>query len=573
MAVQGGKCLSHGARRRVCKWVGTDGEGCSKNAIVGGMCKKHHDLTEEANGLLAKIQFCMPVDGETKKTEASIPGAEAETNSLGVSLAQQRAAVEEKAPSSATDSSLSTLTSSASTLSLVSMSATKADFEPPTPPGNKRLSTKTVKKSNSKKHHHQRGLSVFDEMPIVDAIIRSSVSKEEALAEGDQDEVRDDEAAVTIRASDQTVDGIIAPVPQYQASQSVSNPEAMSLAPTPAAPVPVYEASASVSNPEGVTSAPTPSGLPPLYPKQHVSASPAPPSCMYPNKTPKPQVTFALGPASHAASASMSAVQSDDYFSPTLAIFEQMIETSQVMDGKSSSSRMSTPKLSPRIRPPYPEGENKDAAPIYQDGGAAPGSPSTTAVIRKVSSNNIVGQVQGQTQGQVADGSNGYSHYYPPAQAPEPYLPHPQYYQQAYPYGEQPPPQPYQYYPYPPPPPAQYQPYQHPPHEQDHAPRPIPDEDYLSRTVSHDVEDEHNRGYHPSHHHYPQPKNHHHQATMLSPHRRVTMASSHPVPETPSLNDVSMDPAVMVSGGSHAAGGKALLPKPRSGELEHLFIP
>ncbi|KAL7463748.1 hypothetical protein ACHAXS_004100 [Conticribra weissflogii] len=556
VAVQGGKCLSHGARRRVCKWLGTDGKGCNKNAIVGGMCKKHHDLAEEANGLLANLQICMPVDEEPKGIETRISDgrAAAAVESSGAPLERQSAAVQEKAPSSSeTDSSLSTLASTASTastLSLVSMTATKADFEPPTPPGKKREASKTNRNSTSKKHHHQRGLSVFDEMPIVDAIISSSVSKEEALVEEEREESRDDEGIATIRSSDETVDGIIAPVPEFQATVSASNLE-------------------------GVSSAPIPSGLPPLYPKQPISASPAPPSCLYPTKTPKPQVTFALGPASHAASASMSAALSDDYFSPTLAIFEQMIQASQVVDGKTFSSKLSTPKLSPRIRPPQPESESQDGALIYQDGGIAPapGSPSSTAVLRKVSSNNIVGQSQGQAPDKVVLENTVYYHYYPTEHAPEPYLPQPQYYQQAYPYGQQPPQQPYQYLPHPLPPPAQNPPYHQPPYEQHHGPRPIPDEDYLSRTVSHDVEDDHNRGYHYSHH-LQQPEHHHHQqATVLSPHRRVTIAYSHPVPETPALNDASMDPAVMVSGGSHAGGGKALLPKPRSGELEHLFIP
>ena len=40
VAVQGGKCISHGAKKRVCI-VGN----CNKQAILSGMCKKHHDVS------------------------------------------------------------------------------------------------------------------------------------------------------------------------------------------------------------------------------------------------------------------------------------------------------------------------------------------------------------------------------------------------------------------------------------------------------------------------------------------------------------------------------------------------
>lgn len=40
MAVQGGVCIAHGARKKLCSV-----EKCAKQAILGGMCKKHHDQT------------------------------------------------------------------------------------------------------------------------------------------------------------------------------------------------------------------------------------------------------------------------------------------------------------------------------------------------------------------------------------------------------------------------------------------------------------------------------------------------------------------------------------------------
>ena len=41
VAVQGGRCIAHGAKKKPCAM-----EGCSKQAILNGMCKKHHDLSQ-----------------------------------------------------------------------------------------------------------------------------------------------------------------------------------------------------------------------------------------------------------------------------------------------------------------------------------------------------------------------------------------------------------------------------------------------------------------------------------------------------------------------------------------------
>eukprot|EP00986_Skeletonema_menzelii_P005319 scaffold1915_cov143-Skeletonema_menzelii.AAC.5 len=40
VAVQGGRCIAHGAKKKVCSYA-----DCQKQAILGGMCKKHHDET------------------------------------------------------------------------------------------------------------------------------------------------------------------------------------------------------------------------------------------------------------------------------------------------------------------------------------------------------------------------------------------------------------------------------------------------------------------------------------------------------------------------------------------------
>lgn len=41
VAVQGGRCIAHGAKKRLCSV-----EECSKQAILAGMCKKHHDQSK-----------------------------------------------------------------------------------------------------------------------------------------------------------------------------------------------------------------------------------------------------------------------------------------------------------------------------------------------------------------------------------------------------------------------------------------------------------------------------------------------------------------------------------------------
>lgn len=43
VSVQGGKCIAHGAKKKLCEF-----EHCKKQAILGGLCKKHHD---RSNGI------------------------------------------------------------------------------------------------------------------------------------------------------------------------------------------------------------------------------------------------------------------------------------------------------------------------------------------------------------------------------------------------------------------------------------------------------------------------------------------------------------------------------------------
>lgn len=62
VAVQGGRCISHGAKKKLCSV-----EDCSKQAILGGMCKKHHDQLvatgQQGKGGGKSQQYCRPTQG------------------------------------------------------------------------------------------------------------------------------------------------------------------------------------------------------------------------------------------------------------------------------------------------------------------------------------------------------------------------------------------------------------------------------------------------------------------------------------------------------------------------------
>jgi len=51
VAVQGGRCIAHGAKKKLCSV-----ESCKKQAILNGMCKRHHDEDVERNE-----PICQPV--------------------------------------------------------------------------------------------------------------------------------------------------------------------------------------------------------------------------------------------------------------------------------------------------------------------------------------------------------------------------------------------------------------------------------------------------------------------------------------------------------------------------------
>jgi hypothetical protein len=62
VAVQGGKCISHGAKKRVCLF-----DNCSKQAILSGMCKKHHDKATAEKLDLASGALCKEIKPKSKR--------------------------------------------------------------------------------------------------------------------------------------------------------------------------------------------------------------------------------------------------------------------------------------------------------------------------------------------------------------------------------------------------------------------------------------------------------------------------------------------------------------------------
>jgi hypothetical protein len=50
VAVQGGRCIAHGAKKKLCSI-----DSCAKQAILGGMCKKHHDQTHHQSNRVVVV--------------------------------------------------------------------------------------------------------------------------------------------------------------------------------------------------------------------------------------------------------------------------------------------------------------------------------------------------------------------------------------------------------------------------------------------------------------------------------------------------------------------------------------
>lgn len=354
--MQGGKCLSHGARRRVCAFPGEG--GCGKNAISGGMCKKHHDIMKDASGLLDSLNTCVVVGGGGGSLEgsvASIGNVGAGVNGQMVIVGQQQQQ-QQQYQQQYGDSTMET----------------DMDTKPPALPALPQLPPPQTQQQTSytttvnaspiavssssapsarKKHkhpHHQRGLSIFDEMPTVDAIINSGANSTQQVM------------LPAVHESAQLVVGM-------GNGDIVSGGQAGGLE--------VVSSSA-----EAVAVMPPP---------------PPPPPSTTAEQTPSPQVSYADGPASSAAVAAASSSSNSskpgepDYYSPTIAIFEQMIKASEVIENPNPNpskgyAGLSPPKLTPRGRKTVSFQEDRAVA--------------NCGVSRKVSSNNIAGQQQQQDE-------------------------------------------------------------------------------------------------------------------------------------------------------------------------------
>ena len=65
VAVQGGRCIAHGAKKKLCSV-----ESCKKQAILNGMCKRHHDEDIERNA-----PICQPVQrGGSGSNDKTVDG-------------------------------------------------------------------------------------------------------------------------------------------------------------------------------------------------------------------------------------------------------------------------------------------------------------------------------------------------------------------------------------------------------------------------------------------------------------------------------------------------------------------
>ncbi|KAL7468697.1 hypothetical protein ACHAXS_008927 [Conticribra weissflogii] len=59
VAVKGGKCISHGARKKACEW-GEDG-GCNRRAVLEGLCKRHHNALSKRENTMNRFKTCLPI--------------------------------------------------------------------------------------------------------------------------------------------------------------------------------------------------------------------------------------------------------------------------------------------------------------------------------------------------------------------------------------------------------------------------------------------------------------------------------------------------------------------------------
>ena len=357
VAVQAGKCLGHGARRKVCDYaVVSGGKGkCNKNAIMGGMCKKHYDRVQEAEGML-EMSLCVPVtssSGSYKKSGMRSVASSSSGSSVGESDSELDAASH---PSTTTWSN-----AAVSSVAHVPSYTTSRDVSHHYPPQAAQTPYTTLTSSHGmsegyynrpskkvKKQGHQRGLSIFGEMDTVDAIIGTSTDNQQQ--------------------------------PQQEVASYAQPCEAQQ-------PQPAQVSSSTTSYKS--------------YKRQDSLST----------KTPAAQVSFAdttvasrkPGRSPKQTCAGDASCICDACRSPTLAIFEQMIQASQKIDSEEVDTvkyvGLSAPKLSPRkaAKGERPKMETTAGgtvkSPSPKNVSFLPEEPSSSgSVVRKVSINSMVGQ-------------------------------------------------------------------------------------------------------------------------------------------------------------------------------------
>ena len=354
VAVQGGKCLSHGARRRVCNYPSVGGrEKCNKNAIMGGMCKKHYDRVQEAEGML-EMSLCLPIN--SKKGGSSAGSSSSEGESEGEEASLETTPYE--APPMVASSAVAAMAGSyPQGLGVESRynSQTQESYAVPfvMMSGNPHPhSTITIKKPSHK--GHQRGLSVFDDMTTVDAIIGTSAENRKKPPSYPQAQVSSAPPAVAMSSSSTSYKS-------YKRQASITK--------TPAAQVSFADS---------------------MNAARSAATSKQPPS----------EGGETSPPCTGDSSCSCNACRS-----PTLAIFEQMIQASQKLEsGDLDTDKyvgLSPPKLSQGSKGEEEQremGHGVAASEIETPRNAnqvnfLPEEPSSSgSIIRKVSSNNIVGE-------------------------------------------------------------------------------------------------------------------------------------------------------------------------------------
>jgi len=184
VAVQGGKCIAHGAKKKLCSV-----EGCKKQAILSGMCKKHHDQeksrkeTEVQNDTLVHYssaqshlptRYCVPVNDSNiavaKENEGNSPDLS------GVGFHRQDSGTGPVSSSSSHRRGLSIFQDMSAVNTIIGSTSTSA-----TPSVMNDVAASGVMRSSSgergNRHNgqHNRGLSIFGEEEVVDKIVQNKI--------------------------------------------------------------------------------------------------------------------------------------------------------------------------------------------------------------------------------------------------------------------------------------------------------------------------------------------------------------------------------------------------------------